>query len=458
MFIVSLEVKMTNKVSFEIKKYIKFQLLFTLSFLLMGFVFVYWDLPLNAYMGKGTSPALNIDKILISLIYINIISFFLSYFKNIIKLYFLQILFLFSILPMLILYSYTVECSVYGTYVFFVFISFLITLFSSGYKIKYKSIFVRNKKQIFRITSLVSLFLIFVVLLRYLYVNGISLINFNILKVYDSRYLLRTTMVGFVNYFDSWVYTTIIPFFIIHSIYTKKKNKALFLCFLQLVLYGFFSHKFILFTLIIILLLYYVTEKLIKNPYTVIYCFIFGNFICLFFYFFCQGYLKGINDIAVWLYHRAFYTPAQINYYYYDYYSVREFEYFSYSFLRHFVKAKDMLAPAFQIGEHYYNNPATSSNASYIGSGYMQGGFVVLEIYSFLIGRMLNFLGNLKKVSPKILIPFMTIPFLRLFISSDLPTTLLTGGLGIAFLLICLMPTEEPVNNKNKIDTKEAIN
>ena len=447
---------MAKKSYFKIKNYVKFNFLFTFSFFLLAFVFINWDLPMNAYLGKGTSPLLNVDKIFISLIYINIASILLSFYKNAIKIYFLLILFLFSVLPMLVLYGFTAEFSIYGTYVFMIFISFLISLFSAGYKIKYNNLLIKNKKQFFKLVSLILLFLILVVFIRYLYVNGTSLINFNILKVYDSRYLLRTRMIGFINYIDSWVYTTIIPFFIIHSLYIKKNNKALFFCLIQLILYGFFSHKFILFTLIVVIVLYLMAQSLLKDPYLMIYYFIFGNLICLFFYFFGQNHLKGINDILAWLYHRAFYTPAQINFYYYDYYSAKGFEYFSHSFLRHLVKARDVLAPVFQIGKHYYNSPTTSSNASYIGSGYMQGGFIVLAIYSFIIGRMLNFVGNMKNVPPKIIIPFMTIPFLRLFISSDLPTTLLTGGLGLAFLLLYFTPSRIPLSLGTKQILKEV--
>lgn len=428
-------------INYIIVNYIKYATLLILTYIILGYLLVNWDVPYNGYMGKGINIKLTYSNIVEVLLYINIVSILLIFVKNRVKAYFLIILVLLTILPMFVMYSVTDEFSKYNTFINYIFMSFVIIYLTSNFSLKKHKISSKYKLKNTKLLIVLSLLLILIVILRYVLVNGLSLINFNILKVYESRLILRNTMLGLMNYLDGWVSTLIVPFCLICSLYKKQQFLSFFFIVIQILLFGLFSHKIILFSIFIVIINFYlvkfVQKKSLNLSYCVIYLFLIGNLVCYLLYIYVSYYNEVfINDIVVWLYHRILYTPSQINFYYYDYYSVNGFENFAHSFMRHFITPSNQMEPAFLIGKYYYNNPITSCNAGFLGSGYMQGGFIVLLAYSIIIGLIINLLGKLKSVPSEVLIAFITLPILRLFVSSDLPTTLLTGGLALCLFLL----------------------
>lgn len=265
---------------------------------------------------------------------------------------------------------------------------------------------------------------------RYIVLNGLDIFNLNILNVYETRLLLRETMGGIIAYVDNWSIKIFNPLCIILSLHTKKYKALMLYILLQIILFGFSSHKIALFIVIILLIFYCCADKFLLKTRYLFYCAVAGTLVTVF---------SGFN-ILLSLWRRALLVPAQINYYFFDYFSNHGFDWFAKSFLRHFVVSRYEMPLPRLIGAEFFNNPATNANTGFLGAGYAQGGMVVIIIYAIIIATTINIIDSYTKViSPKIVIGITLLPMLTAFISSDLPTTFLTGGIIITFLLLSIL-------------------
>ena len=85
-----------------------------------------------------------------------------------------------------------------------------------------------------------------------------------------------------------------------------------------------------------------------------------------------------------------------------------------------------------------YLNQTGSSNASFLGTGYMHAGQIGNFIYSLIVGLMLNILDLLNKKGLKdwIIISVTFSSFVMTITSTDLTTSLITHGLLISYLVL----------------------
>lgn len=279
------------------------------------------------------------------------------------------------------------------------------------------------------IIAIFSVFTIFTIA-RYIILNGLDIFNLNILRVYETRLLLRGTMGGLFAYIDNWSMIIFNPFCIILSIHLKKYKFAIFFIVIQIILFGFNSQKITLFIVVILLVFYFCARLLLRKTSSIIFCAILGSLVVI----------LSNSRIMLSIWRRALLVPTQLNYYYGEYFSCHEFDWFARSFLRHFVTSSyDMPLPRV-IGAEYFNNPAMNANTGFLGAGYAQGGMIVMVIYAIFLGIIINIIDTYTKViSPKIVIGVTLMPMLTVFISSDLPTSFITGGIFVTLLLLSIL-------------------
>jgi hypothetical protein len=283
--------------------------------------------------------------------------------------------------------------------------------------------------------------------MRYIALNGLGIFNLDITKVYDYRFILRETMGGILSYVDAWTVKIVNPFCVVYALYKKNRILSIIFIILQVLLFGFSSHKSVLFSALVLVVFFYVMQILLKNKCSLIFIFIISLSFTLLLYF--NG--NGVTTRA--LFNRLFFTPARINFYYYDYFSVNKFDWFKQSFLRHFVNSEYVIPLSHLIGLEYMGNIETNANTGFLGAGYAQGGFWVLVIYSVIIGLLISLIASLaKKVPPGLTVGITILPMSSLFTSGDLPGSLVTGGLMIALLLLYIFSRDPTIamadNNK----------
>lgn len=420
-----------------LRPYLSCLLSLLLYSMLIGFLFVKWVVPVYGY--SGFTFGVNWVNIFFSIVYIGIISYFIIMQVDGVKTFFSFMLILQVIIPMLCLYSFTEEFVSYNIYVLMCIVCFIIISLASSINIDLINNFsnVTFSRLFLPFMTIITCF----TLARYIMLNGLGIFNLDITKVYDYRLLLRETMVGAFAYLDAWTIKIINPFCIVYSLYRRKKFLLIFFVTLQVMLFGFSSHKSVLFSAFVLVVFYYMTPLLIKKKSSVVWCFIFANLFPLCLYF------KDITGIWCGLFKRLFFTPATLNFYYYDYFSVNGFDWFRQSFLRHFVSSNyDLLLPRI-IGLEYFGNMETNANTGFLGAGYAQGGFLVMIVYSVIIGMLINVIAAFcKKLPPGLAVGITILPMSSLFTSGDLPSSLVTGGLLIALFLLYIMSRDPTIS------------
>lgn len=359
--------------------------------------------------------------------------------SNKIKILFLNMLIMQSVIPMLCLYSFTNEFAKFDNFVFMVFCSTM--LISIILLVKIKSGKMHLNSKIKTKLNIILLILILITLARYIINNGFKIFNLNFAKVYDYRLVLRETMAGYMAYIDGWVYKIFNPICIVLSLHYRKIILFIFFLSMQIILYGFSSHKSVLFTGFIVIIFYYMTPYILKNKYNLLKMAIFANTTAI------VLWKMNVTGYFCSIYNRLLFTPARINYYYYDYFSKNGFDWFRQSFLRKFTQSNyELLLPRL-IGLEYYGNAQTNANTGFLGSGYAQGGFFIVMVYSLLVAVLIIIISSIaKRLSTRLVLSISISPILSLFISQDLPVSLLTGGIIIMIILLYLLSFDKTIN------------
>jgi hypothetical protein len=146
---------------------------------------------------------------------------------------------------------------------------------------------------------------------------------------------------------------------------------------------------------------------------------------------------------------RTFATPAQINWYYFDYFSDHQKYQLSHSFLGWLYDSPYSTGPPDLIGPLYFAPNSPHANASLWGDAFANFGFAGVAAFSVIFGVALlvaDGLGrgrDLRVAGPMLAIMGLTLSNSALF------TTILTQGLALAFLLVAVMP-------KGRIEARAA--
>jgi hypothetical protein len=147
-------------------------------------------------------------------------------------------------------------------------------------------------------------------------------------------------------------------------------------------------------------------------------------------------------------------VPAQLNFYYYDFFSQNPKIFWTDSkwlLIGKIIDYPYSLPLPMVIGDTYFNNPETSANTGWIGSGYAHAGFFGMMIYAIIIGSIFKYLDFKAKILDKNFIIISFSPFIvSLFFSSDLKTVFITHGLFIYMIILSMLKLDKgTVKNEN---------
>ena len=290
---------------------------------------------------------------------------------------------------------------------------------------------IKNGKLIVLLTSII---IILIVLYNYfLNTSGNMVFKFSEVYIFRSKYG-ETTSSGLYGYLNNWAGKVFSVLILAWSL--KAKNYLwVFISILFIGLLFFLSgHKSVLQGLFIVIF-FYLLSKTKNTRILILYGF------CGLLIISTAAYLINPSSyISSILIRRLLFLPVKINFTYLEYFSIHDKIYWSNSILKSIYQYPYDLKPAFLIGDYLYSSKdPVHANTGFIASGYMQAGYFGVLIYTFLsvlIFKLINTysLRNSKFISFSILF----IPINTLFFSSDFFTTLLTHGLLIAILCLCI--------------------
>ena len=258
-----------------------------------------------------------------------------------------------------------------------------------------------------------------------------SKLNLNLLKVYEYRSLAAQDLPQIYGYFSPMVFRVFFPFILLFAVYHRKWLIAGLAITGSVMIFALTNHKGPLFYPFLVLGIYYVMRS--RRGIQLLL----ASYILVIFVSLAASFIGDSNIVGALFFRRVDFVPAHLNFIYYDFFSTHPHTMLAQSKLTFgLVEYPYQLDSSHLIGHHYYDNELVGANTGWLGTGYMNFGFVGLLIYAFIIGLLLSMVDMLSKgkeiaVSGAILYP----PFQALFLGTDLPTAMLTHGLLLAMFL-----------------------
>lgn len=341
------------------------------------------------------------------------------------------ILFLFSLLVVPILSVYSLQDKS-REFLYMVLLSFL-TIIAASKIPQIKLPIIRNGSKIAILISIITgIFLFSWIISR----DGLSYLNFNLLRVYDFRRTVAEMIFpGRLAYLMGWFGKVVNPLMIALALWKKNKAMTIAAIGIQILFFAITAHKSMLFYPVLIVFTYVFGRK----KY-------FGQMIPLGLAGVTAAssifYLITNNIIPVSLFvRRVLFVTADNHYRYYDTFKELGFIFFSDRawFPKLIEYPFDLPIPQI-ISLFYYGNTNTWVNTGFLATGYMNFGLTGMLVYSLIVGIIFRFIDYIsKKYLPCWLcIAIMITPVFSLT-SADLPTALVTHGIALAMVMLWLM-------------------
>ena len=238
-------------------------------------------------------------------------------------------------------------------------------------------------------------------------------------SVYDRRFQVENNYNIFLTYTSSFISKFLMPIGLLRALQNRKILYIIMYLGLFLIYYLTTSLKTVLFTPVLIIVLFYMSNiKWIKL----------SSFIELGLVVVCllELFLLDISLVG----RRLLYIPSLLNNYYYDFFD-SNYQYLSYGWYNPFVDYSYSLSPSRLISSLYWSDSTTSANNGLLSSGFMNFGYLGILIYSMIFGVILA-QGGFKTQNR-----YGGVYFLLVFVftTSFFVTSLLSHGV-LMFLLI----------------------
>lgn len=427
------------RVAIKYKK-IMFIFLAIIIRILMDYIYVKYICKRWAY--KGFVLDINYNKLLISYVTTFIILIIIKEYKRHIFSHFIIVTLFFSMyMPIGVIYGLM---NLSSNYYIIVNISFILLCVGTIYFNKNQERIEKKQliylKQYWLIIIISTFTFVAMTVQNFKNIDIMSVVNLS--NVYAIR--KKTTYYWGMNYIFSWQAKILNPYMITYSYITDKKFVKWIFVFFQIWLYILTGHKMVLFTLIIVVFILKFMHRLENMQILFI-----NSLFCIYLLavleviFFNKSY---IIDLFI---RRVMYVPALLGFYYYDFFSVHGFQMWKYTlFGRIFnIKTDFNIAPSFIIGKKYFNDVNMNAVSGYIGSEYMNGGFVGVILATIVLIVLFKVIDKCsQRLDNNILLVTLLTPVYTLW-NSTLFTSILTGGFFIGIIIL----SQTKVKNENTV-------
>ncbi len=279
---------------------------------------------------------------------------------------------------------------------------------------------------------LLSLILIGVSIFNYILVTKGNIV-FNLANVYEHREKFdELSSQGIFGYLNSSTFKIFCPLLFAWAIHKKNTILIYFSIVLIILLFAFSGHKSVLISLFVVPFFYFLYK--FKNIPLVIIL----GFLSLLVSSSIIGWIINSNMPESLIIRRLFIVPAMLNFTYLEYFSNNQNIYWSNSVLSYFINYPYDDNFVYLIGD-YLGLSGVYANTGFIASGFAHASIFGVIIYTFIGILIFNFINIISKNNQKYFVmSIIFIPLSSMFISSDLPTSLLTHGVLIAIFSLYL--------------------
>lgn len=270
--------------------------------------------------------------------------------------------------------------------------------------------------------------------LFWMYVSGgFAFLNLDISKIYDLREGAHETIgQGGFGYINLWVFKVFNIFLFAYALHRRSWIFAISLFAIQVVFFGISANKGVLFYPLMILAVWYYLSKsraLAVVPIGILIVVV------------ISGIFWSYWDLAIlgsFLVRRVFFVSANNAFNYFEFFSANSFVFWSNSLTSAFVQYPYHTSPAELIGE--WKGTFGHVNNTFVANGYMHAGLPGMLFYCMVVGFLFRVIDSLstRGIEPWMGIAVTIAPVWTLLLSADLPTALMTHGLGVSLLLLFL--------------------
>lgn len=260
--------------------------------------------------------------------------------------------------------------------------------------------------------------------------GGLGRVNFDFTEVYDVREEYHASASFFMGgYFVPWTAYVINSILLCLALYYRRRFLVLVVIVLQALLFGMTNFKSFLFAPILIVVLYFVSEK--RSVLNYLLCGAVAAVVLSYGWYIVTGDHMW-SSIAI---RRQFFAPANIHLMYYDWFSSNPKVMLSNSILSGIVENPYSERITRVISWEYYGRDG-GPNVGLYGNAYSHFGYWGIGVFSLLLTAVLLFVDGLAKQLPsRIVLPVVGITSMAL-VNSALFTVLATHGLLLSILCL----------------------
>lgn len=267
------------------------------------------------------------------------------------------------------------------------------------------------------------------------YVSGaVEYFNLDVRRIYEFRDQIAARLdIGPLAYLNLWTYKVFTIFLICMLLHTRRFGWLLVVLACQLYFFGLTSHRIVLFLplLPIVFWLYLGrSNELSPVPYVVAA----GLLLALYLFL-----ARGMESLPEMVIRRAFYVPSGLIFQWFDFFDTHAHVYWADKLLAPFANGEYVRVNVPRlVGDFLVPGSNSAANAGMIASGYAHAGYGGVVFYAIVLGFVLGVLNAVVRSGvPLWLVAALSIGPLRTAIAdSDLFTSLLSHGLGVAILVL----------------------
>ncbi|NMH73906.1 oligosaccharide repeat unit polymerase [Bacillus sp. RO2] len=355
-----------------------------------------------------------------------------------------------------------------STYLYLIFIIFLVVPLLSFYWLNNKSIyyisfvilaclvisfFLRLVKPIYFFEEIKSakfllsiLFILYILITIYLIVKrgGIDLRAFDFGSIYDLRSEVQFS--GISGYLLNWCAKVFCPFFFAYFLFKNEKGKMLIALILQLLLYLSFGFKAYLFSIgMLVMVAIAVKRNRFERDFT-------WGFICIIVASYALDILNITSSLRNSIPFRMVYVPAQIQYQYYDFFENRDKMFFADGIIGKILSVESPFNQPvpFIISSYFHNGAVSNSNTGIFSDAYANGGFFNMIFFALLLAMIFYLIDSLTRRIPKYIVVAAFSYMMFVLNDNSLLTAFLTGGIGLMLILLLLFNSSLNENYETK--------
>lgn len=333
----------------------------------------------------------NIFKYIIGIIFVMLIFVCIDHKEKLISNFAFELHLYIGIIPLSVIYAFCNESTVYFVSTCCAFILVIICFNLKSYVAVDNLIRIKDIKYIVFIcfTLVVSIVFIYIIIN-----NGLpTLTALNIYDVYELRRENSFIQNKYIGYLYQWIIYIIIPFIIAYCLVKKKVliSIILFICIFILFLYS--GNKTSLFSIPLILVGYILSQRKSTNL-KLFSLFSLGILFSTLIYLALGNY----NFYTLFV-RRVLLLPAQIKFYYYDFFSHNNYVGFENTLWGSIFGFDPQYSYGVSntIGSIYYNSIDCNANAGFMAEGYMRFGILGIFIAFIVFAFVLYLLNMLQK-------------------------------------------------------------